>query len=266
MRDALRLAVGTLTAVRVPAPESIEPPVPGRAMALAPLAGLIPGGMATLAAWIALTVGLGPGVTAVIVVGMFALSTRGLHLDGLADTADGLAASYDRDTALTVMRRGDTGPTGLAAVVLVLILQCAALAQLLVTANGTSAWLDSATTRGVPVVLVVAVAARVAITVACVSGVPAARPEGLGATVAGSVHPVLFGASIGTAAAACSLLALVSGFSWWVGALAVAAVVVTTVLLVQRAIRRFGGITGDVLGAAVELGTAAALLTLAAAG
>ena len=43
MHDALRLAVGTLTATQVPPPDSVAPPVPGQAMALAPLVGLIPG-------------------------------------------------------------------------------------------------------------------------------------------------------------------------------------------------------------------------------
>ena len=269
MRDALRLGVGTLTAVRVPPPSSIESPVPGQAMALAPLIGLIPGVIAAVAAWVALVLGLSPGVIAVLVVGTFALATRGLHLDGLGDTADGLAASYVPSRALEVMRRGDTGPTGLAAVVLVLLLQCAALAQVLsgaaVQAQIQGDFGLAAKIRTVAVVAAVAVAARVAIPVACVRGLPAARPEGLGATVAGSISPLFFGGIwIGTALA-CSLLGLVSGFDWWAGALAVSVVVVTAALLVDRAVRRFGGITGDVIGAAVEIGTATALLTMAAA-
>ena len=229
-------------------------------MALAPLAGLIPGTAAALATWLALSLGFGPGLTAVIVVGVFALTTRGLHLDGLADTADGLAASYDRDKALTVMRRGDTGPTGLAAVVLVLLLQCAALSQVLLSAQ-----LANSRSESVAVIVAVAIAARVAIPVACLRGVPAARPEGLGATVAGSLGPSALGATLITAAIACSLLGLISGFAWWAGALAVVGVAAATTLLVRRVIHRFGGITGDVLGAAVEIGTAATLLTLVAA-
>jgi adenosylcobinamide-GDP ribazoletransferase len=274
MPDPLRLAVGTLTAVRVRPPGSIEPPVPGRAMALAPLVGLIPGLAGAIAAWLAIVLGLWSGLTAVIVIGVFALSTRGLHLDGLADTADGLAASYDRDKALSVMRRGDTGPTGLAAVVLVLLVQCAALTQVLdaasvrvAPATGVGAQVGAgAAARIVAVVVAVAIAARVAIAVACVRGVPAARPEGLGATVAGSVSSGSFAAAVLSAAGGCALIGLIGGFPWWAGALAVITVVVVTGLLVQRALRRFGGITGDVLGAAVELGAAAALLTLAAAG
>jgi adenosylcobinamide-GDP ribazoletransferase len=262
VRDAFRLAVGTLTAVRVSPPVSIDRPVPGTAMALAPLIGLIPGALAALAAWSAVKVGLGPGVVAVIVIGVFALITRGLHLDGLADTADGLAASYDRSRALAVMRRGDTGPNGLAAVVLVLLLQAAALAQVL----GFTVARAEAGSRpdGFVVVMMVAVAARVAIPIVCVRGVPSARPEGLGATVAGSLGAIWVGVIVLATAAACTAAGLISGFAWYAGPLAVLAVLLSTGLLTHRAVRRFGGITGDVIGAGVEIGTAAALLSLAA--
>jgi adenosylcobinamide-GDP ribazoletransferase len=162
-----------------------------------------------------------------------------------------------------VMRRGDTGPNGLAAVVLVLLLQCAAATQVLAVAQlhgDTGPW---ASARAVTIVVAVAIAARVAIPVACARGIPAARPEGLGATVSGSVDRKSLGAAIVATAVCCSLIGLASSFDWWAGALAVAVVVVMTWLLVRRAVSRFGGITGDVIGAAVEIGTAAALLTLA---
>jgi adenosylcobinamide-GDP ribazoletransferase len=228
-------------------------------MALAPLIGLIPGAVAAVVAWSAMRVGLAPGIVAVIVIGVFALITRGLHLDGLADTADGLAASYDRSRALEVMRRGDTGPNGLAAVVLVLLLQAAALAQILAYTVAASQL------RGFIVVMMVAVAARVAIPILCVRGVPSARPEGLGATVAGSLRPASVGAIVLATGAACSVAGVISGFAWYAGPLTVIVVLLSTSLLAHRAIRRFGGITGDVIGAGVEVGTAAALLTLAAA-
>jgi adenosylcobinamide-GDP ribazoletransferase len=232
-------------------------------MALAPLVGLIPGTAAAIAAWLAIVAGLWPGLTAVFVVGTFALSTRGLHLDGLADTADGLASSYDRDKALAVMRRGDTGPAGLATVVLILLLQTAALTQVLAAVQPRFGTGPQAV-RTVAVVVLAAVAARVAIPLACRRGIPAARPEGLGATVAGSVSLGACLAVLGAAAAGCSLLGLASGLDWWAGVLAVATVVVATGLLVRRVVSRFAGITGDVIGAAVEIGTTAALLALAA--
>ena len=54
-----------------------------------------------------------------------------MHLDGLADVVDGLGAGWDRERALEVMRRGDMGPMGAAAIVLVLLVQAAAVAHLL---------------------------------------------------------------------------------------------------------------------------------------
>jgi adenosylcobinamide-GDP ribazoletransferase len=71
-------------------------------------------------------------------------------------------------------------------------------------------------------------------------------------------------AVIVTATIGCSLLGLASGLDWWAGPWAVATVVVATGLLVRRVVSRFAGITGDVIGAAVEIGTTAALLALAA--
>ena len=76
--------------------------------------------------------------------------------------------------------------------------------------------------------VVVTVAARVAVPVLCLRGVPAARPEGLGATVAGSVPPVLLVAGTGVTAAVCALLTLASLVVWlWpepeLGQIAVAA-------------------------------------------
>ena len=265
MNDPMRLAFGTLTAIRIAPPTSLTPPIPGRAMALAPLAGLVPGLAAVAAGWLGLRLELTASVLAVVAIGLFALTTRGLHLDGLADTADGLAASYDRERALEIMRRGDTGPTGLAAVVLVLLLQAAGLAQVLAVAVQKSPAGAGGQLRASVVLIAVTVAARVAIPVACARGIPSARSEGLGATVAGSVGRITLGLVVAASALACSLGGWIAGYTWWAGPLAVMVVVATTALLVQRAVHRFGGITGDVIGAAVELGTAAAILAFAVA-
>jgi adenosylcobinamide-GDP ribazoletransferase len=264
MRDALRLAVGTLTAVPVRPPGSLAPPVPGRAMAAAPLAGLAPGLAAALVVWCGLHAGLRPAVVAALALAAIALATRGLHLDGLADTADGFAASYDREKALTVMRRGDTGPAGLATVVLVLLVQFAALEQVLTLAANRVGYERTGLLRASLVLVAVAVAARVAVPLLCLRGVPAARPEGLGATVAGSVPPVLLAASVGLSAVVCALLTWSAGLRWWTGLCAVGTVVVVGTLTVLRARSRLGGVTGDVIGFAVETGFAAALVVIAA--
>jgi adenosylcobinamide-GDP ribazoletransferase len=251
-RDGLLLAIGTLTVLRVPPPRLVDRAAAGVAMALAPAAGVLAALPAAAAALLARAAGTGDAVAAVLALAVLAAVTGGLHLDGLADTVDGLAAARaGRDRALEVMRRGDAGPLGAAALVLVLLLQAAALARAL---PGT----------GVVAVLVAAAAGRTALPVLCARGVPAARPGGLGAAVAGSVPRVaavaVVVAVVGLAALAGAATEGAAGAAQWAGA--VAAGCAGGVLLAGRAARRVGGVTGDLLGAAVEAGTAAALVVL----
>ena len=69
--------------------------------------------------------GLPELVVGLLVVGTLALGSRGMHLDGLADTVDGLGSGWDRNRALKIMRRGNTGPMGAAALVIMIGLQAA---------------------------------------------------------------------------------------------------------------------------------------------
>jgi len=240
------MALGTLTALRVPAPSRVDRAVAGTAMILAPLAGILVAlpavGIVALGRWIEAP----PLLVAAIAVAAIALSSRGLHLDGLADTADGLAASYDRQRALGVMRRGDTGPAGTATVVLVLLIQVAALSTVV-----DRLW----------PLLIAVTAGRSVLSTACARGVPAARPDGLGATVAGSVPPW---AALGVAAVSVAGAALLTA-PWWAGAVAVAAAYAAAAVLLRRCVTRLGGVTGDVLGGCVEVAVAAALVILAVA-
>ncbi len=121
---------------------------------------------------------------------LLALLTGGLHLDGLADTADGLGSRRPAEQALEIMRRSDAGPFGVAALVLVLLVQVCALASL---PRGQAA-------AGL---VLAAVTSRVAVVLA--TGAPSARPTGFGALVAGRTS------AAGRAAAAAALLAAVAG-------------------------------------------------------
>lgn len=249
--NGLLLAVGTLTAFPVPAPARVDRRVAAQAMALAPVAGLLPAAGAALVYALALQVGWAAPLAAALALATSALATRGLHLDGLADTADALTASYDRARALEVMRRGDTGPAGAACLVLVLLVQVLAAAQ------AGQAWS----------LLVAGLAARAVLPVACCRAVPAARPEGLGAFVAATVPiPVAVAVVLATGAGACGLAAVLAGWTAaaWAAASSLAALGAGLVVLV-KCVRRFGGITGDVLGACVEIASAAAVLVLALA-
>jgi adenosylcobinamide-GDP ribazoletransferase len=245
--DAVRLAVGTLSVLPAGLPSQVDRRVAGRAMLLAPLVGLIIGaaaaGVVALADWLRPDVPLLTGVLGILTVQVLC---GGLHLDGLADTADGLGSRRDRATRLAIMRKGDVGPFGVAAIALLLLVDVAALTGCVTAGLGWQA------------VLVAGAASRATLPLACRSGVPAARPEGLGAMVAATVPRwAAFGVAIALTLAA-GLLALPAGF----GALAAGA---TGLVIAWSAVRVFGGITGDVLGTGVEIGCAVALLVIALA-
>ena len=193
--DALRLCLGTLTVLRVRPPRHVDRRVAGRAMVLAPLVGLGLG--VVVLALVRVLGGAGSLVAAVVVVGALALLTRGLHLDGLADTADGLGSGREATRALEVMRRGDVGPFGVVTLLLVLLLQVAALERLVQTPTGRAA------------LVAALVLSRLVLPVLCSRGIAAARPEGLGAMVAGSVGRSGLGVAVGVTALALLVVALV---------------------------------------------------------
>lgn len=252
VRDAWLLATGTLTAVRVPSPSLVDRRTAGLAMVLAPLAVLPLGIAAAAVVLVADRLGLPPLATAYVVLLVLALGTRAFHWDGLADTADGLTASYSPARSLEVMRTGPVGPAGVVAVVLVAGLQAAALAAVVRHDRGWWA-----------VGLLVCVS-RLSLALACVRGVPAARADGLGVTHVGSVPVVAAVASL----LACGVVVGLAGHglgsvrALLAGLLVMLAVVLALLL---RCVRRLGGVTGDVLGAAVEVSFAVLVLAAASA-
>jgi adenosylcobinamide-GDP ribazoletransferase len=248
--DPVRLALGTLTVVPVRPPGHVNRRIGGQAMVLAPVVGVLLA--AAVAALLWLSAGLPALLVATLTVGLLAVLTRGMHLDGLADTADGLGSGRPPDEALAVMRAGDVGPFGVVTVVLVLLLQVAALEGLLSRGAGSLE------------VAVALVASRLALPVACSRGIPAARTDGLGSVVAGSVSRRGLLVALGLAAAAvavCLLLDRTSGVAWSV--VCVAVPLLLAGLLTWRCVRRLGGVTGDVLGACVEVTFTASLVMLA---
>lgn len=245
LADGLRLAVGTLTVFPVSPPRAVGRSVAAVAMSLAPLAAVPVAVAGAAAVYAGDALALPPLLTATVAVAGLALASGALHLDGLADTADGLAVPGGRERRLEVMRRGDVGPAGAVALVFVLLAQVGALAGVL-AARG-------ATTAAVTLALAVAVS-RAALAPACVRGLPAARPDGLGTGVADTVPPAGVLAVVGLVAATAGGLHGLRGLA---GVLA-AAVAVGLVLF--RALRSVGGVTGDVLGACVEVALTAYLL------
>jgi cobalamin 5'-phosphate synthase/cobalamin synthase len=218
----------------------------------APLVGLVLGGIATGVAllgerWISAQAG------AVLALAVLAVLTRGLHLDGLADTADGLGPMRGRERALQVMHQSDIGPFGVVTLVLTLLLQTACLTALLGTDQG---W--------VALWLAVAVA-RLAMARTGLPGVATAEGSSLGALVSGTVSApwlagwavLLLGLVVAATAGDLELAMRLAG-SALVGLLAAE-------LLHRRARARLGGVTGDVMGAMGETATTATLLVAAIA-
>ena len=236
-----------------------DPGTAGAAMAWAPGVGLLLGVIAAVVLLAAdHPLGLGPLTAAVLAVAALALLTRGLHLDGLADLADGLGSGRPAGAALDIMRRSDIGPLGTVTVVLTLLIQVAALSQAESAGDG----------RGPAALIAAVITGRLAVTWACRRGVPAARPDGLGALVAGTVRTAIPAAlTLGTLAAAAAVVTISAEVLGkplgWTLPLAVAAGLAAAYGLERHAVRRLGGITGDVLGALAEVATTVALVVAA---
>jgi adenosylcobinamide-GDP ribazoletransferase len=212
-------------------------------MSIAPVVVLPVAAAAAAMMWVGDLLALPPLVGATLTVAVLGLATGGLHLDGLADTVDGLATHGARARRLEVMRRGDVGPAGAAALLLVLALEVGALSAFI--AQGTSL---------LAVVLAVVVS-RAALAPACVRGLAAARSDGLGSAVVGAVPPLAAAAVVCLTAVVMAVLTGPFGLLM----VAVPAAAVGAVLLVCH--RKLGGSTGDVLGACVEIAFAACLVT-----
>lgn len=250
----VRFAFGTLTVLPVRVTRW-DRETARAGMLCAPLAGLVVGALAAAPGALALLLGWGPLLAAVVSAAVPAVLTRGLHLDGLADTADGLGSGKPADEALRIMKRSDIGPFGVITLLFVLLAQVAVLQQLY-----AQSW-----ERGALAAVVSGVAARLALTLASRRGVPAARPEGLGAAVAGTVGVpgAAAVAAVVTGACAGAGALLDGGYGALHQALSVVLALGAAQLLLRHCVRRFGGVTGDVFGALAETAATAALVVLA---
>lgn len=262
MLDAVRLSLSWMTVLPVGRPGVPDAATAGRSMTAMPVVGLVCGAVATAAAHAAHALGAGPVLSGVVGITAVLALTRGMHVDALADTVDGLGSYAGPDRALEIMRSGSVGPMGAAALVLVLLAEVAALGTLV----GSGAWLAP---------IAAFVLSRCLPVVQLRRGVPAASPSGFGALVAGSqARSAVLAVGLVCAAAGAGLAGTGwAGAGWagtgWAGALwwapAAGAAVGTAAYcaaasFARHAVRRLGGINGDVLGAGIEVGAAAALV------
>jgi adenosylcobinamide-GDP ribazoletransferase len=241
---SLILALRFLTVIPVPGRESTGPSALGRAAWWFPIVGLMLGSALAVAA-LAADALFPPLVAAALLVTGWKVLTGGIHLDGLADSLDGLAG---RDVArrLAIMRDSRIGVFGTAGLVLLCLLAVTALGSL-------------STSVRLRVLVLAPGIGRVAPLLAGAWLAPATPGQGLGAA---------FAAGLSRWAGPAHVVAAGALAAWLLGiwGAAIAAVAWSVALLVAGFVaRRLGGLTGDVLGAVVEVAELGTLLGAAVA-
>lgn len=240
----LPLALEFLTPLRLRPVQQHEDRAFADAVAWYPAIGLLIG-LGLLALDRGLSELLPAAPTAALLVAALALVSGGLHLDGVADTADGMAVQGDRMRRLEVMRDGTTGPAGVMALVLVLLAGWSALVSLEDPVRSGALVLGPALGRWA----VIPVAALF----------PPARSGGLGQTIHQGIWPLV--APSGTAIAGVAAVAMFGPGGLIVLLTAGAAALVVA----ASAARLLRGVTGDTFGASIEVAQVAAWLAVIAA-
>ncbi|MGI6639758.1 MAG: adenosylcobinamide-GDP ribazoletransferase [Desulfobulbus sp.] len=227
-------------------------PVPGeipftaahfvRGMQWMPLVGLLVGIPAALTMLVAAPI-LGNVLAAFTAVTVLIIVTGGLHLDGIGDTADGLFSCRPREEMLTIMRDSTLGANGVTAIILAIVFKLLLLSAL---PTGTA----------VIALLAAPLTARMALTWHAAVA-PYARSEtGLGEFV----NQVGLSQALAASLVALVLLTPILLFlqvSWVVYLFTLGSIVVATILIAvlfaRSLVKKVGGITGDTIGATIEL-------------
>ncbi|MGB3602059.1 adenosylcobinamide-GDP ribazoletransferase [Gordonia sp. (in: high G+C Gram-positive bacteria)] len=214
-------------------------------MAAVPTVGIVLGAVVAVIGWGLSYTQLPSALIGTILVAVLGLGTRGMHLDGLADTVDGLGSYGDHERVRQIMRSGDVGPFGAATLVLVLLGEALAFGALI------------ADHRFYAIALVVFLS-RAVVPLVCRRGVKAAHGDGFGAMVAGSQRFSIAVWSLISLAAAIAVGISNPGDGPSAVLLPVVAVLVAGVFawaFSRHCIQRNGGLAGDIIGATMELTT-----------
>lgn len=252
---ALVTALGMFTILPVPPTMDITPEVNRRVMLALPWSGLVCGLISAATAALVLVCGAGDGLAAMAGLAALAGVTGAMHLDGVADTADGLASRKGPEDALALMKQSDIGPMGVATAVLVLLLQAAALSS---TALG--GWRLVAALACLPMV------GKVAAVLATVQGIPGARPGGFGALFTGITRPAHAAAEVVLVLAVCLVAGWLPSLEPVVGAAFAGAAGLSWLVAARwqkHLLRRLGGLTGDTFGSLIEVSQTTFVVLLA---
>jgi adenosylcobinamide-GDP ribazoletransferase len=240
MFKGLGLALTFLTILPAPRRQPADAQELAESMAWFPLVGLLLGGVVTAAA-----LGLnqylpGPASAALLVV-LFTAATRALHLDGLADTLDGLGGGHTREDSLRIMKDHAVGAFGAVGIVLILLLKYGLILGLVETGE-------------LMVLLIFPVVSRAAMVLLAYMSPYARREGGLGE----AMTTLATGRTLALAGGSAVLIVGLVGH--WRGLVALAAAAVATLGLARYFRQRLGGVTGDVFGAVNEVMEVVALM------
>jgi len=232
VRSPFWIALQFLSSLPISLPGMPQPRALGRSLLYYPLVGLLFGvllwGLNALLADTPLL------LHAALLLTAWVLLSGGLHLDGLADSADAWLGGFgDRERTLTIMKDPRSGPIAVVTLVLVLLLKFCALLALIEQQHSVA-------------LLIVPLIGRSALLGVFLT-TPYVRAGGLGQALADHLPRKAGWWVLGLSAVACVLLAGVAGL--WALGLAAAGFV----WLRQLMMRRLGGTTGDTAGALLEL-------------
>ncbi len=239
---ALPAAIAFLTRFPVGQSVAFDAADVGHSAGWFPFVGILLGGIYCGAAAV-LKTHLPPGVVAAVLVLVDALATGALHYDGLADSADGFGGGKNREDILRIMRDRAIGSYGGLALAIAVALKVTAYDALLSHVSNAHDW--------IPALILTPGLGRWSILLLTAT-LPYARADA--SVVEGMGKRALV---FGTLSMVVALGAAMSGRAW----IAAAVVVAVAAGFGQYCRRRIGGITGDTLGASVQLSESAALLT-----
>lgn len=241
--QGFRFAMSFLTIFPVGLSQRVDDQVFGKSVKYFPVIGLIIG-LLLAAVYIVASPRLSELATsAVIVVGLLII-TRAFHLDGLADTFDGLLGGRDKEHALAIMKDSRVGSFGVVAVVSVIALKIVLLASV-------SEELKVGAIIAFPII------GRWAASYAASTQPYARSGGGLGSAFieGSSKRGLLLSSIVASAAAAVFLKAFFI--------VAFVAAFIFVIAFMRSVKKKIGGVTGDILGASIELTETVVLFTMA---